>query len=60
VDVNDLIRRFADSDNSGEGSKNTFAEEVLATLTDAEASECPICLDVMETPMMIPDCMHQW
>jgi DNA repair protein RAD5 len=60
VDVNDMIRRFADSASSGEGEKNSFAEEVLANLADTEASECPICFDVMETPMFIPGCMHQW
>ena len=60
VDVNDMIRRFADSANSGEGEKNSFAEEVLANLADTEALECPICFDVMETPMFIPECMHRW
>ena len=60
VDVDDLIQRFAESESNGDGSKNTFAEEVLANLKDTEASECPICFDVMETPMIIPECMHQW
>jgi DNA repair protein RAD5 len=60
VDVNDMIRRFAESESTGEEGKHSFAEEVLAHLTDAEASECPICLDVMETPMIIPECLHQW
>ena len=61
VDVNDLIRRFAEGESTSEdGSKNTFAEEVLANLGEAEAGECPICLDVMETPMIIPGCLHQW
>lgn len=63
IDVNDLIRRFADTEKAEEGGdKSTFAEEVLAKLanTDTEAEECPICLDVMETPMIIPGCMHQW
>jgi DNA repair protein RAD5 len=55
-----MIRHFADSESTGEGGKNSFAEEVLANLTDAEAAECPICFDVMETPMIIPECMHQW
>ncbi|RDB29142.1 DNA repair protein RAD5 [Hypsizygus marmoreus] len=60
VDVNDMIRRFAEAESASEGSsKNTFAEDVLANLADAEAEECPICLDVMETPMIIPGCMHQ-
>jgi len=60
VDVNDIIQRFADNESVGEGGKSSFAEEVLANLPDAEALECPICLDVMETPMIIPECMHQW
>lgn len=59
VDVNDMIRRFADSEGTGEENKNSFAEQVLANLTDGDASECPICLDVMETPMIIPECIHQ-
>ncbi|KAG6868573.1 hypothetical protein C0993_001020, partial [Termitomyces sp. T159_Od127] len=57
VGVNDLIQRFADIEKAEEGGdKVTFAEEVLAKLAnaDAEAEECPICLDVMETPMIIP------
>ncbi|KAG6870844.1 hypothetical protein C0995_010165 [Termitomyces sp. Mi166 len=33
--------------------------QVLAKLADTEAEECLICLDVMETPMIIPGCMHQ-
>lgn len=58
VDVNDMIQRFAA--DSEAGNKNSFAEEVLANLADAEVSECPICLDAMEIPMIIPECMHQW
>ncbi|KAG6911323.1 hypothetical protein DXG01_000994 [Tephrocybe rancida] len=59
IDVNDLIRQFADADKTEGIDKNTFAEEVLAKLADTETEECPICLDVMETPMIIPGCMHQ-
>ncbi|KAG6874399.1 hypothetical protein C0995_015135 [Termitomyces sp. Mi166 len=49
IDVNDLIRRFADTEEAEKGSdKSTFAEEVLAKLADTEAEECPICLDASE------------
>ncbi|KAG6846036.1 hypothetical protein H0H87_006400 [Tephrocybe sp. NHM501043] len=49
IDVSDLIQRFADAEKGEEGSdKNTFAEKVLAQLADAEAEECPICLDINE------------
>ncbi|KAK7058564.1 DNA helicase rad5 [Paramarasmius palmivorus] len=57
VDVNDLIKKFAE-DQDGDAS-NTFAETVLANLHEDETAECPICLDVMDTPMVIPECMHQ-
>ncbi|KAG6851386.1 hypothetical protein H0H93_005784 [Arthromyces matolae] len=60
LDVNDLIQRFAHAGEGEEDSdKRTFAEEVLAKLSDAEAEECPICLDAMEMPMIIPGCLHQ-
>ncbi|KAG6830349.1 hypothetical protein H0H92_001142 [Tricholoma furcatifolium] len=58
VDVNDLIQRFANGEKAEGTDKSTFAEEVLAKLADTEAEECPICLDIMETPMIIPrDCI---
>ncbi|KAH7915692.1 SNF2 family N-terminal domain-containing protein, partial [Hygrophoropsis aurantiaca] len=40
-------------------SKKVFAEQVLANLQEANNAECPICLDVMDTPVIIPTCMHQ-
>lgn len=60
VDVNDMIRRFTEEESADEGGKNTFAEDVLTNLADADTEECPICMDVMETPTIIPNCMHQW
>ncbi|KAF9469748.1 DNA repair protein RAD5 [Collybia nuda] len=58
VDISDVLRQFA-IDNAQDGYKNKFAEDVLANLADAGVSECPICLDAMEVPMIIPGCMHQ-
>ncbi|TFK41996.1 DNA repair protein RAD5 [Crucibulum laeve] len=58
VDVNDLIKRFV-QDEGSEGSSNTFAETVLANLADDDTAECPICMDVMDTPTVVPNCMHQ-
>ncbi|THV06582.1 hypothetical protein K435DRAFT_645293 [Dendrothele bispora CBS 962.96] len=57
VDVNDLIKKFADE--NGE-SNNTFAETVLANIEEDESGECPICLDVMDTPTIVPECLHRW
>ncbi|TFK70420.1 hypothetical protein BDN72DRAFT_838861 [Pluteus cervinus] len=54
-DVNEMIQKFAKGDGA-EGGK--FAEDVLNSLNE-EAAECPICLDVMEIPMLLPKCLHQ-
>ncbi|KAJ8084639.1 DNA helicase rad5 [Marasmius tenuissimus] len=60
VDVNALIKKFSEDTEGGDGeSSNAFAETVLANLHEDETAECPICLDVMDTPMVIPECMHQ-
>lgn len=60
VDINEMVKRFSKDEMTGKGSRNIFAEDVLANLDADEALECPICLDMMETPMIIPDCMHRW
>ncbi|KAJ3731911.1 DNA repair protein RAD5 [Lentinula guzmanii] len=57
VDVNELIRKFVENDEQS----NVFAEAVLNDLDDQVegALECPICLDVMETPVIVPECLHR-
>ncbi|KAF7302925.1 DNA repair protein [Mycena kentingensis (nom. inval.)] len=58
VNVNDLIKRFSNGDD-GE-SVNVFAQKALENLdVSEEDAECPVCLDVMEAPMVIPECMHR-
>lgn len=59
VDVNVLIKRFGQGDNTA-GDSKVFAEGVLANIGQDEPMECPICFDVMDTPTIIPNCMHQW
>lgn len=59
VDLDTLIPDVLKDSNCEEGSKNAFAESVLANLANASDVECPICLDVVETPLIIPRCMHQ-
>ncbi|KAH9849280.1 SNF2 family N-terminal domain-containing protein [Lenzites betulinus] len=58
IDLNELIQRFGKGDNAA-GDSNVYAEGVLANLGQEENAECPICFDVMETPTILPDCMHQ-
>ena len=61
IDVNELIKRFANDEQSGEGSANVFAQNALQNLEVDEADpECPVCMDVMQSPMIIPECMHRW
>jgi len=59
VDVNDLIKRFADGDQSTQGGTNAFAEDFIANLKGEDNTECPICFSEIENPMVIPKCMHQ-
>ncbi|EKM61408.1 uncharacterized protein PHACADRAFT_111980 [Phanerochaete carnosa HHB-10118-sp] len=38
---------------------NAYAEDVLNNLGQEEEAECPICMDVMQSPVLIPGCLHQ-
>ena len=59
VDIDAMIKSFADGDGS-HGASNAYAEDVLNSLGQDETAECPICFDVMQSPMIIPGCLHQW
>ena len=59
MSAGDMIRQFADGGGEDDGSK-AFAENVLAHLSEEDFDECPICLDVMERPMLLPGCFHKW
>ena len=58
VDLNDLIKGFAEGTQSNQSS-NAFTEEFMANLKGEGLAECPICFSEMESPMVIPQCMHQ-
>jgi len=59
IDVDAMIKHFSE-DNDEQSGKNAYAEGVLVGLGEDNLVECPICLDVMEERMIIPECMHQW
>jgi len=59
VDIDALIKQFSGNED-GPCGKNVFAEGILTNLGEDNHVECPICLDVMQQPMIIPACMHQW
>ncbi|KAI0732417.1 SNF2 family N-terminal domain-containing protein [Fomitopsis betulina] len=58
IDVDSLVKQFGEGNDSASDSK-VFAEGVLANLDGEEGQECPICFDVMDTPTIIPNCLHQ-
>ncbi|PFH49678.1 hypothetical protein AMATHDRAFT_147130 [Amanita thiersii Skay4041] len=58
ISVGELIQRFNSGKNL-EGVSSVFAEQVLSDLGGDDCAECPICMDVMETPMIVPECLHQ-
>ena len=58
IDVDALVKQFGEGSDSANDNK-VFAEGVLANLEGEEGQECPICFDVMDTPTIIPNCLHQ-
>ncbi|KAK0198774.1 SNF2 family N-terminal domain-containing protein [Armillaria mellea] len=57
IEIKDILGAFREDEGSSSGS-NIFAQNALANLGE-DTSECPICMDVMEKPMLIPECMHK-
>jgi hypothetical protein len=65
VKLEDLVKHEPDGVTT---SNTTFVEETLKSLHaglgtqgDGEArDECPLCLDIMEAPVLVPPCMHKW
>ncbi|KAF5392416.1 hypothetical protein D9757_002302 [Collybiopsis confluens] len=57
VDINEMVEKFSE----GREKSGAFAEAVLADLDDQRenTAECPICLDVMQNPMIVPECLHK-
>ncbi|KAH7886199.1 SNF2 family N-terminal domain-containing protein [Phlebopus sp. FC_14] len=59
IDVDAFMMGIADEPTASGTPKKAFAESVLANLNTQEADECPICFDVMDSPIIIPLCMHR-
>ncbi|PBK76887.1 hypothetical protein ARMSODRAFT_874937 [Armillaria solidipes] len=57
IEIKDILGAFQEDEGSSSGS-NIFAQNALANLGE-DAPECPICMDVMDKPMLVPECMHQ-
>ncbi|TRM65841.1 SNF2 family N-terminal domain-containing protein [Schizophyllum amplum] len=59
MSVDDMIKQFAADGGGEDGGGMAFAENVLAHLSEEDLDECPICLDVMDVPMLLPGCFHK-
>lgn len=57
IEIKDILGAFQEDEGSSSGN-NIFAQNALANLGE-DTSECPICMDVMEKPMLVPECMHK-
>jgi DNA repair protein RAD5 len=68
VKLEDLVKH--ESEGATVSKTNAaFVEETLRSLNGGSGTqgnggeggeECPLCLDMMETPVLIPPCMHKW
>lgn len=59
--MNALIAKFTgDTGEDDEGPSAVYAEEVLRKLDEADGQECVVCLDIMDQPVLVPNCLHSW
>ncbi|KAL5534034.1 hypothetical protein ACEPAG_494 [Sanghuangporus baumii] len=56
VDVDEVIKQFV---ANGEADNGSYAQTVLNNLSLKEDEECPICMDVMQEPVLISACAHK-
>ena len=68
VKLEDLVKHESDGVTVSK-TNVAFVEETLKSLNAGSGNqgdggeggdECPLCLDMMETPVLIPPCMHKW
>ncbi|KAF8640564.1 hypothetical protein AX17_000226 [Amanita inopinata Kibby_2008] len=59
LSVEDLLLHFKNGKQMDGECPSVFFEKVLSNLAGDDCSECPICLDVMEVPAILPECFHQ-
>lgn len=60
ISVKEIIQQFAERDEVGGSSNESYAQNVLSNLRATGTEECPICMDLMEEPMLLPACAHLW
>ena len=60
ISINNIIQQFAEREENGGNGNEAYAQSVLRNLKTTGAEECPICMDLMEEPMLLPACAHLW
>lgn len=61
VNIDALITKYTEGADGGDtGPSAVFAEGVLGRLQEADRQECAVCFDLMELPVLVPDCLHAW
>ncbi|KAG9037341.1 DNA helicase rad5 [Tulasnella sp. JGI-2019a] len=63
VDVDAMIAQFtsgadAEDQKPGGSENKEFATGVLKDLKKVQDQECPLCLDTVQDPVLIPECHH--
>ena len=58
IDLQGLIAQFTSGETGNELQAN-FAIGVLDSLQVEDDQECPICMEVMDPPVLAPKCMHK-
>lgn len=59
IDVDALINEFSlGVDREEVQESKAFAIGVLKDLGSIETQECPLCLDTVQDPVLVPECHH--
>ena len=60
IDLQSLIAQFTSGETGDvDDVQANFATRVLGGLQVEDDQECPICMEVMDPPVLAPKCMHK-
>jgi len=60
VDLQSLIAQFTSGETGAvDDVQANFATRVLDRLQVEDDEECPVCMEVMDPPVLAPKCMHK-
>jgi hypothetical protein len=60
IDLQSLIAQFTSGETGVvDEAQANFAARVLDSLQVEDDQECPVCMEVMDPPVLAPKCMHK-